>query len=586
MEPPSDRSYYTTSFTGEEPGDSILPLKWRCLDLEVLEVAAPDFPGLSLLRHIARVGASVGYKGDRSAVLNVPNGPSLKKYPRAWKAQVLKDLGLGRLVVPAEVGMVVVKNPALHVILKSHPEIRTLDDLIRLIYDATCHNHPDALNAKMPLEPPAPMHRYMTLHRLKRRLGWYLRKFGIFYMAISDAKAAFRRIRVRLADWPLMGLDTGLPGLGLLLSTVLTFGLRSSPRSWVTLEDGIIWALRAAGVDAGAYVDDAYVLAATYWQCLQGMKRCVHLHDATGCPACRTKLADGGFPDTKQEYTGVIWSAMPPNLGSMYFSEKKIKKYTEQLRRVATQRRLPATEVATVKGRLAHACTVYEQAKPWTACWHRVDTTNSTSTITVTRDMARCAKFVATVLTDRVGCNIVEPTPHRVHIYTDASTTTGFGGHMGPHHFYGEWTKDELLLNHIFLYELFTVVLAVVVFGDLIQGKRVTLHCDNQAVVACVRANKAPKVAGGDWLLQTLTRHLIRLHARLHIVWIGTKENICADDLSRGRVPATLPLLSYVHGTVVQTQTSWRRRTPWRARALVWDRWRRYSSSHVLSARG
>jgi hypothetical protein len=556
------------------------------LDLTLLEAAAPDFPGLAQLRHCARVGASIGYTGDRTATSFGRNGPSLKKFPAEWRTQVNADMALGRLVHPVQVGVKVVKAAALHLIPKSHPETRVLGDGVRLICDSTRHDHPDAVNANIKLAPPAPIHRYMSMRRLKRRMAVYITKYGKFYMGVSDAKAAFRRIRVRLKDWELMGLDTELPEVGMLLSTVLTFGLRSSPRSWVTLEDGMIWALRAVGVDAGAFVDDAYVLAASYNQCLEGVKRCIYLHDATGAPACRTKLQSGGMPDTTQEYTGIVWSASPAGRGSMSFTAKKLAKYVDQLRLVATRSKLPAKVVASVKGRMAHACTVYEQAKPWSACWHRVDTTNTSMVIRITHEMARCAKFMARVMSDRVGCHIVEPTTHRVQMYTDASTSTGYGAHMGAAYLYGRWSVEEAKVASIFTYELYTVVLAVVVFGDLIRGRRVVLHCDNQAVVACLNSLKAPTAPGGDWLLQYLVRHLIRLHARLDVRWISTHANKCADDLSRGRVPVTLPMLSYAHGAIVATQTSGKRCTPWRVRAPVWDRWRRYSLSPVPLARG
>ena len=120
-------------------------------------------------------------------------------------------------------------------------------------------------------------------------------------------------------------------------------------------------------------------------------------------------------------------------------------------------------------------------------------------------------------------------------LYTDASGSWGFGAYYGAEQRWlqGKWTDDQAELS-IEYKELYAVVAACLTWGHHWSSMRLRIHCDNAAVVACIRSgtSRAPR-------LMPLLRSLVMICARQNFVLsaehVAGRTNVIADALSRGQ---------------------------------------------------
>ncbi|XP_023930587.1 uncharacterized protein LOC112041495 [Lingula anatina] len=116
-------------------------------------------------------------------------------------------------------------------------------------------------------------------------------------------------------------------------------------------------------------------------------------------------------------------------------------------------------------------------------------------------------------------------------LYTDSSTTFGYGAISDNEWFYGPWTPQQKQLN-ITTLEFYPILAAFLVWSKKFTNKKVTIHSDNEALVYILN-----KCSTTDPLLLTLLRKLILTSMRHNIafrsVHIPGVKNTSADALSR-----------------------------------------------------
>lgn len=180
--------------------------------------------------------------------------------------------------------------------------------------------------------------------------------------------------------------------------------------------------------------------------------------------------------------------------------------------------------------------------------------------------MRRDADWFLRLLEHAPMVPIVEPALHPVQVFTDASLS-GFGAWWGSVWMAGRWGHhDRRISGHnIMVYEAATVVFFLLSLGERLRGQRVTLRCDNQAVVAALYNwhSRQPVVAR---LLRRLAAFLVLTGVRLHVKWVSTHQNYVADALSRQR---HLNWFS-VDGVAVHVSNTTRLRIGWNARSAWW----------------
>lgn len=120
-------------------------------------------------------------------------------------------------------------------------------------------------------------------------------------------------------------------------------------------------------------------------------------------------------------------------------------------------------------------------------------------------------------------------------LITDSASETGYGAYFQGKWFAQSW-PDELKLNNdgisMAFQELFPIVMASVVFGNLWARKRLCFQCDNSATVAIINSRRSKKKK-----IMELMRRLV-INACVHsftfkAVWVDTKSNGIGDALSR-----------------------------------------------------
>ena len=123
-----------------------------------------------------------------------------------------------------------------------------------------------------------------------------------------------------------------------------------------------------------------------------------------------------------------------------------------------------------------------------------------------------------------------------IDMFSDASGNfrLGFGAYCGPEWTFGQW-DEEFCQKHrpsIEYLELFAVVVGVLNWVKLFQNKRITLFCDNQAVVNMIN-NSSSSCKNCMVLMRILVAESIVRNVRVFAKYVSTKDNGKADALSR-----------------------------------------------------
>ena len=122
----------------------------------------------------------------------------------------------------------------------------------------------------------------------------------------------------------------------------------------------------------------------------------------------------------------------------------------------------------------------------------------------------------------------------KLHLFTDASSTLGFGLILGSSWVYDSW-PEELPELCILVLEMYPIALALLLFSEVLKGKSIIIHTDNEALVH-VFNNKTSK----DTHILSMLRRIIlvglQYNIRIRAVHIPGYLNTHADALSRLQV--------------------------------------------------
>ena len=132
--------------------------------------------------------------------------------------------------------------------------------------------------------------------------------------------------------------------------------------------------------------------------------------------------------------------------------------------------------------------------------------------------------------------DFAELTSHAIDMYSDASRNfeLGFGAYCGPEWTYAQWDKEfmERCEPSIEFLELYAVAVAILNWIKLFRNKRITLFCDNEAVVHMINSSTS-KCKRCMVLLRMIVLKGLVQNVRIAARHVGTKLNGKADALSR-----------------------------------------------------
>lgn len=347
-----------------------------------------------------------------------------------------------------------------------------------------------------------------------------------------DIRSAFRLCPVRRADWELLGMhwdgayyyDKRLP-----------FGLRSSPYIFNCVADTLEWMLRHHGALQLLihYLDDFLSVALTASQAAHHLTIFQLLFAYLGVPMADDKTASG----TCVQFLGILLDtvAMEARLPGDKLTDLKTRLNAVYQRRTCSKR-----DLLSLIGSLSFACKVVVPGRTFLRRLIDLSTTvgplhhHVTLTAAARADLRWWSVFLASWNGRSLFLDTGWTPSPQMELYTDASSTIGYGAYYNGQWFAGTWAADPC--NEDIAYkELYAIVLAVNTWGHLWPRRRILFHCDNAAVVAVVRSgtSRSPPLMA---LLRCLFYICAHYHCSVSAVHIEGSSNAIADSLSRGQM--------------------------------------------------
>ena len=495
------------------------------LSLPAWEQALTSHPDRAFARYICqglRYGFRIGFQ--RSAQLRPAkaNMESAKQHPDVVSEYLHKECSLGRMLGPfPETSQL----PPLHisrfgVIPKGHNTGR-----FRLITDLS---FPPGSSVNDGIDPDFCSLAYTTVDTVAAQAASLGR--GAL-LAKVDIEAAYRLIPVHPQDRVLQGIQWNSMTY---IDPMLPFGLRSAPKIFNTVADGLHWHLVQAGISfLFHYLDDYIMVAPPDSQLCQSwldilLDECSQL----GVPIASHKTEG---PATVVTFLGIQFDTCK---GELRLPLEKLQRLRDLLEEWRDRKGCTRRELESLIGQLNHACKLVRAGRSFLRrmidLLHAVHRPPSSRTpIRLNQGFRADLAWWREFLVQWNGVSFLTPPASlpRTHLFTDASGSWGCAAWHGDAWFQVEWDSLSQSLS-IAEKELIPIILACQVWGSSWSGYQVVCHSDNQSVVADLRS-RTSKHKGMMHLLRCLVFMEAQLQCFLFPTYIDTKANHLADSLSR-----------------------------------------------------
>lgn len=122
----------------------------------------------------------------------------------------------------------------------------------------------------------------------------------------------------------------------------------------------------------------------------------------------------------------------------------------------------------------------------------------------------------------------------KLHLYTDAAGSLGYGAVFGSHWFYGKW-PDSWIGTNIIILEMFPIVVSISIWASKLENKCILFHTDNQGLVEVInkKTTKDKKLLA---LLRALVLQCLKHNILFRAIHVPGVLNVKADALSRLQV--------------------------------------------------
>lgn len=468
-------------------------------------------------------GFDLNYMGPRMPV-DFPNLKSVEHNKEEAKKKIEKEVSLGRYVGPYE------KRPLLNlrtspiglVPKKTQGEFRLIH---HLSYPAGYSVNDFILEEACKVE----YSKFDDAVDLVARMGKGTE------LAKEDIKSAFRLLPISPKDYELLGVK--FESL-YYIDRCLPMGIRCAPAYFETFSTFLEFCVRdKLGTDRLMhYMDDFLAVGAPIGgglTCLEIIQEFRAVCKEVGVPLAHEK-SEG--PTTRLTFLGLEIDTVQMQVK---VPVDKITALKQKIARALRKKSLTLREIQSLVGSLTFVC---RAVKPGRAFLRRI--------IDVTRNEKKEDRVIPlpaggledltmwlSFLKDFNGVAIIQPdrweSDADLDLFTDASGEIGFGGYFQGKWFCGEWPAFVLSRNcSIAWKEMVPIVLAVLLWGPTLGGKRIRIHTDNMAVKSIVnkQTSNCPRIMTlvRIFVLECLKRDIV-----VKALHIGTKDNAIADSLSR-----------------------------------------------------
>lgn len=354
-------------------------------------------------------------------------------------------------------------------------------------------------------------------------------------MAKADIESAFRLLPVHPNDHELLGMK--VDG-NYYVDKALPMGASCSPALFETFSTFLEWATkRASGSDGICHFCDDFLFVSPAEAKERRSCHCVvhsfdGLCDELGVPRALDKFIG---PTTKLIYLGLELNSMDLTVS---VPADKLAKIAEKIRSALRVQKMPLRELQSLIGSLSFVCKaiapgraflrrLIDLLKGGNKPWHSVQ---------LTKGAKEDLKMWSVFLQSFNGKSIIPEQFWRedrdIQLFTDASGSLGFGGFLKGKWFQGRWDPDILGKRSIAWMEFFPVLVSLVLWGNLLRGKRIIVRSDNEAVVAILnkQTSRCPDIMK---LVRFFVLQCLKLNVGFKARHIPGKDNDIADALSR-----------------------------------------------------
>ena len=258
--------------------------------------------------------------------------------------------------------------------------------------------------------------------------------------------------------------------------------------------------------------------------------------DNLGIPLAKDKAVG---PTTIIEYLGLQIDSVRQEVS---VPPEKLQSIKAKIEDALVRRKLTLKEMQSLIGSLSFICNAVAPGRPFIrrlidlTCgvrksWHRIRLTEG-----VKSDLRMWLLFLKEYNGVSIFQNQYWVGTGDIQLYTDASGGIGFGGYWAGRWFQGKWPQVVQLENRSIAWrELFPIVVAVVLWGHRMQGKRILLRSDNMAVVDIInkQTSKCPSIMK---LVQFFVLQCLKLNVSFRAKHVMGSENNIADALSRFQI--------------------------------------------------
>ena len=278
---------------------------------------------------------------------------------------------------------------------------------------------------------------------------------------------------------------------------MLPFGLRSAPKIFTALMDGLEWVLRQRGIEwIWHYLDDFIMIGPPDSTiCQQSLNTFLTTCDELNVPLVSHKLVG---PSTCLVVLGI---EIDTGTGHLRLPTEKLARLKQQLVEWNDRKSCTRRDLESLIGSLNHVCKVVKPGRSFLRRMLDLLHRSSVGTtprphhhIRLNREFRSDLQWWRSFVTEWNGISIWKDEQRPIsEVTSDASGHWGFGAWSGSEWLQLQWPASAMDLP-IAVKELIPVVVAAALWGHQWRNGVVRCHCDNEAVVAVMatRSSKHP----------------------------------------------------------------------------------------------
>ena len=369
-------------------------------------------------------------------------------------------------------------------------------------------------------------------------------KFGKnCYLAKSDIKSAFRIVPIHPSDYHLLGMKWNGDYY---FDRCLPMGASSSCHIFEKFSTSLEWIVQQKIGNAVVLhvLDDFLFIGRTSFECQRALEIFLDICKDIGVPIAPEKTV---YPTQTIQFLGIDL-----NTKDMYSSipDDKIIKFSGLIDEFLQSKSVTLKKVQSLSGMLNFCCGVICPARIFSRRLYNITkgVTKHYYHIKITKDIKDdllvWKRFLLYYNKKTFFLDFIWKNSNVLKMFTDASTSVGYGAIFQNHWFGGIW-PDSCKGLHITVLELYPICAALEIWGPVLKNKCINIISDNMAVV-CILNSFTSK----DKFLMALMRHIVFTCMRFNILikssHLPGKMNILPDKISRGQVKEVLEMAPYL----------------------------------------